>query len=438
MKKPEAKAQIVHDMLNQHNRVSVRVGSLEQGTFKNLDQLILYTLQFYNLEVWTDYFSLLTRGLMYLAIRSCNIDQCSIKLIKEERSFVIQIHSDLLGKVINKREFIEFVNDLSENVPDSAYYSDLFFLKKLFEIKQIDSDNITYSTNRIELTIPDSNLTEQKWLEIRDSVVSSIESLPPLKENLIVLESMIHGGHFDMNSIADQVGTDPGLTMDILKIVNSGAYVLNTRIEDIHSALKFLGLRELYNLLLTLSIRSVLSVEDRELKKFWHHSYKSAFYACRIAEELRIKVAHTDSIYTAALLHDVGKFPILAIFDDANDVLFDYCSRFRIFLSDIEDALTGIRHSETGFLMAEKWNLPDSLKLVMRFHHEPENAPEKIRNLNDIVYLADCLVYSETGRFNLEDLNRDVLKRHKISSPDDLRERFSGLNDQFNSADLWK
>ncbi|MBN2656219.1 MAG: HDOD domain-containing protein [Spirochaetales bacterium] len=421
----------VHSMLDRNNKISVKVANLEKNTFKNMDQLILYTLQFYKMEVWFDYFSLITRGLLHFAIESCNLEQCSIRFIKKERSFGIQILSDYLNQIINKREFIEFINDLNDEMPRQAYYSDIQFLKKLFEIKQIEPDNITYSSNKLELDIPDSKLSEDNWNEIRETVIESIEALPPLKENLLKLEEMLHSGSFDMNAIARQVGTDPALTMDILKIVNSGAYMLSSRIEDIQSALKYLGLRELYNLMITLAIRNVLSFSDKNLDEFWHNSYKSAFYACHIAHILNVKIAHTDSIYTAALLHDIGKFPITTIFDDNNEELIPFCSRYKIFLSDIEDALTGIRHCETGYLMAEKWNLPDSLKLVMRFHHEPESAPESIRNLNDVVYLADALVSFENGELEVDSINAKVLKSHNLFSPEEFIKKFQHLNSLF-------
>lgn len=425
----------VQTLLDRDNKISVKVGNLERSTFRNMDQLIHYTLQFYKMEFWFDYFSILTRSLLFFTMDSCHAEKCSVRFIKKERSFGIQVHSNYFKGIINKRKFIEYINDLSDDLPEQNYYTDLGFLKKMFKLKQIEPDNISYSSEKLELNIPDKELSEEKWIQIRDSVISSIESLPPLKENLIRLEEMLHAGSFDMNSIALQVGTDAALTMDILKIVNSGAYVLNSRIENIQSALKFLGLRELYNLLITLAIKKVLTSEDRNMNDFWQNSYKCAYYASHIALKLQTKIAHTDSVYTAALLHDIGKFPLSVIFsdDDTDNELLEHCKKYKLNISEIEDALSGIHHCETGFLMAEKWNLPDSIKLVMRFHHEPASAPEGIRNLNDIVYLADCLVFSENGQFDLSQTDLSVLKRQGLSTYVELSDLFSGLKESFEN-----
>jgi len=423
----------VRQILDKNNKISIKVDNLEIKTMIQMDHLLLYTLQFYKMELWLDYFSLLARGLIYFAINSCELDHCSLKLVKSDKAFSIQISSKKLDKLINKRKFIEFINDLSDDLPFPEFFSDLLFLKQLYEKKEIDTDNITYSRDTIELLIPEDKLNDENWYAIKETIISSIDSFPPLQENLLKLEDMLNTGTYDMSAIADQVGTDPALTMDILKIVNSGAFVLHKHIEDIHSALKYLGLRELYNLMISLAVKKVLGVLDQEMSEFWYHSNKCAYYSCQIAHELDISTPHSDSVYTSALLHDIGKFPINAIFDDNNDEILDYCARYNISLKEIENALSGIRHEETGFMMAEKWNLPDSLKLIMKYHHDPLSAPDHVRNLNDIIYLADCMIYNEKNRFDIRTINKTVLKRCNIKDYYELLERFKNLPTEFES-----
>jgi len=428
----------IHEMLDKNGRISIKVDKLNTHTMKQMNHLLLCTLQFYNKEIWLDYFSLLIRGIIYFAINSCNLERCSIQILKKNKALCIQVISGEFFQIINKREFIEFINDLSTDMTMPEIFRDLLFLKHLFQIKDINTDNISYSTDTIELLIPEDKLDGRDWILIRKEIISSIDHLPPLKENLLKLEEMLHSGDYDMDSIAEQVGTDPALTMDILKVVNSGAYLLSRKIDDINSALKYLGLRELYNLMFSLSIKKTLSLFHKEMNEFWYHSYKCAYYSSFIMRDLHIKIPHSESIYTAALLHDIGKFPISMIFNDNNEILQDYCLRYNIDLSDIEDALAGIRHGETGFMMAEKWELPDSLKLVMKYHHDPGSAPEGIRKINDIVYMADCLIYSEDGRFDLTSIDATVLNRYKITTHSELKNKFEHLSAAFETDNLWK
>lgn len=428
----------IQNMLDKNGRISIKVDKLNNHMMEQINYLLFCTLKYYDMEIWLDYFSLLTRGIIYFAINSCELSQCSVKIVKKEKSMCIQVVSDEFVKIINKREFIEFINDLSTDMSVPDIFKDLLFLKYLFLIKRLNADNISYSADTIELLIPQDKLNEDGWNFLRNEILSSINNLPPLKENILKLEGMLNTGTYDMDSIADQVGTDPALTIDILKVVNSGAYLLGKKIDDIHSALKYLGLRELYNLLFTLSIEKTLNMSGLEMNNFWYHSYKCAYYSSFIKRELAIKIPRSESIYTAALLHDIGKFPISMIYDDNNDLLLDYRLHYDIDLNDIENALTGIRHGETGYIMAEKWKLPNTLKLIMKYHHDPYSAPEEIRTINDIVYMADCLVYSEDNQFNLATMDIRVLKRNMINSPGELKERFKYLSASFEADNLWK
>jgi HD-like signal output (HDOD) protein len=53
----------------------------------------------------------------------------------------------------------------------------------------------------------------------------------------------------------------------------------------------------------------------------------------------------------------------------------------------------GFNHTEVGSKIAEKWNLPDILLQVIRYHHQPASLPHDasvdILKLVTIVHLAD-------------------------------------------------
>ena len=73
--------------------------------------------------------------------------------------------------------------------------------------------------------IPEDKLDDNSWTLIRESIISSIDALPPLQENLIRLEQMLHTGSHDMDSIAEQVAT-------YFKIIGWGWYYLSTVLDD--------------------------------------------------------------------------------------------------------------------------------------------------------------------------------------------------------------
>ncbi len=428
----------LNKILDKKNCLSFKIDNINIKTINQLNIILSSTLLHYKLDMWSNYISLLLRALLYFTFNSCSEKNCIFRIIKSEKAISIQIYADNINQNIKKRDFISFINDLSDNKSISDSYSDLYFLKYLFESKTINPDNINYSSKKIELNLPDNKLSRKEWSKIGKSIISSIESLPPIKENLVKLEEMLHKGSFDMESIANQVAVDSALSADILKIINSGAYHLNRKIGDIFTALKYLGLRELYNLMLSLSVKNLLSIYNKNMRSCWLHSYKCAFYSSYIVNDLSIPISKSESTYTAALLHDIGKFPLFMIFDDYNQQILKYCTRYNISQEEIENAVSGLSHCETGAQMAKQWNLPETLQLIIKYHHNPIDAPENIRTLNDIIYMADCLISSEEKQFNIESIEKKVLNRNRIKNYQDFVNRFSYLKFEFENNNLFE
>jgi HD-like signal output (HDOD) protein len=54
-----------------------------------------------------------------------------------------------------------------------------------------------------------------------------------------------------------------------------------------------------------------------------------------------------------------------------------------------ERDVIGTDHAEVGALLAEHWNLPETLRSVIAHHHNPSNAPEADKILVYVIHLAD-------------------------------------------------
>ena len=67
-------------------------------------------------------------------------------------------------------------------------------------------------------------------------------------------------------------------------------------------------------------------------------------------------------------------------------------------------------------MLAQKWGLPERIAQVIRYHNKPEIAPEEIKELIYVVYLADILQYYQLGQVEFYQLNKTVLDYFKIDS----------------------
>ena len=165
---------------------------------------------------------------------------------------------------------------------------------------------------------------------------------------------------------------DPSLTRGILRKANSPYYGFSNRINTLDFAIVLLGfdvLKEtVSNLLVNNALRKMVNIIF-EYEETWNHSLTCGIIAAYVAE--RSKRCNSNDAFVAGLLHDIG-FVILhqIINDDAASARQSKNGRL---ITSVE-AASGVSHSEAGFWMTSKWQLPAGITEAIRFHHTPQLA----------------------------------------------------------------
>ena len=87
--------------------------------------------------------------------------------------------------------------------------------------------------------------------------------------------------------------------------------------------------------------------------------------------ELRLEGA--DEIFTAALLHDMGKM-ILGQFVQADYAQIERALAQGLPFETAEAIAFGTNHAEIGAEVLTKWSLPARIVNAVRWHHRPEKS----------------------------------------------------------------
>jgi HD-like signal output (HDOD) protein len=144
-----------------------------------------------------------------------------------------------------------------------------------------------------------------------EKILGSI-SLPACPAIMLDIMSEARKEEPDFNRIARQVGTDPGLSASVLKLVNSPAFRLGSNIGSIHQAVTVLGLKKVLlavnNLFLRNSVKAVSSSAKAFLEKFWDKSSCTAEASMMLARVF--PGISAEDAYTIGLFHDSG-IPVL-------------------------------------------------------------------------------------------------------------------------------
>ncbi|MGB5987413.1 MAG: HDOD domain-containing protein [Desulfobacterales bacterium] len=226
--------------------------------------------------------------------------------------------------------------------------------------------------------------------EILDQV-HAFPSIPAAAGNLLKLLG-------DPESTAAQAEAllrlDPGLTANILWLTNSAYFGLSNQVGSIRQAVVLLGWKRVSSLVLTSCMNAVLNkpVAGYELENgdMWRHALAVSVAAEGLAKILKLK--NIDEVFTAALLHDVGKTVLGRFVAEEIHELESVPGPIKPF-NDLEQAVLGADHAEVGARILRGWSLPERIVAAVRFHHDPDGAdPRDV--LIDVVHLANVLCLS--------------------------------------------
>jgi putative nucleotidyltransferase with HDIG domain len=283
------------------------------------------------------------------------------------------------------------------------------------------------------IILPLNEKTQTSLSLLSSEFVRLIDDLPQFPENIATVNRLLNDPDSKMSDIAMHISNDVSLTAELLRMVNSAAFAMTTPCRSISDAVRMVGIRGLKNLLYSIgSLTNLSAGEDRAKKDIWTHAYAVAFYSYNMARNFCATDKRIiEDAYVCGLLHDMGKI----IFQTAHPGLISnlekLCTERSIPRGVFELLLAGVNHGEIGALIAEKWNFPDVIVNVIRYHHEPDIAPEEYHKLTSLVYLADMTVHYINKEIDFDQVDTDVLTMFRITDKDQFDKIAKRLDNAF-------
>ena len=267
------------------------------------------------------------------------------------------------------------------------------------------------------ITVPVASARIESVSTLTDEIVKSITSLPQFPENIVQIQRLIADPDSQIVDIARYISTDPAMTADLLKLVNSAAYMMTKKVDNIVDAVKLVGLRGIKNLLYSYGTLKILDDGASDKKKLWDHSYRTAYYAYNLAKNFKANIKGLlDDAYVGGMLHDMGKIIFSSVHPDLLEKIRGFCKEKDIPSDTFEGIAGGMNHAEIGARISEKWNFPESLVAAIRYHHEPSLEPGEYRDVVHVVYLANIFCEYEAGNVSYEQIEPAVLQDYGFTS----------------------
>ncbi len=214
--------------------------------------------------------------------------------------------------------------------------------------------------------------------------------LPPMPETVLRIQQLLDDPNCGIDELSEEIERDPALATKTVGIANSPFYAGMDSIDSVRQALIRIGLREVRNIVLVISLRSkVFRVPGFEgaIAELWQHSLATSL----AARELAAAVGQDpEAAQLLGLIHDTGRVVFLML---AGSRLRERSAEFASLVQLAESAL----HEPLTEMVAGSWNLAPDLVQALAYHHHPEQAPDSARAIARLLATADALAHAIVG-----------------------------------------
>ena len=231
------------------------------------------------------------------------------------------------------------------------------------------------------------------------ALLSRLQTLPSQPALYTELTAAIQSPHSSCRAIGDLIARDAGMTAKILQLVNSAFFGLARRVASAREAVALLGTDTVKALVLGAKIFSQFEsqrIKQLGLDSLWQHSLAVSGFARAISVLEQLPRRAQDEVFTAGILHDVGKLVLAQNFPEAYADILQRAQRREPALSELETERFGASHAELGAYLMGLWGLNEGVIDPIAGHHGPPR-PTAAGAATTVVYAANALEHLLSG-----------------------------------------
>jgi putative nucleotidyltransferase with HDIG domain len=223
------------------------------------------------------------------------------------------------------------------------------------------------------------------------SIAAQVDKFPGMPGAAVKLLALVEDPGVSVPQIESILRQDPGLTANLLRLANSAYFGIPSKVGSVRQAVILLGLKRVVQMVIAACTSALMDQTvpgyDLQAGELWRHSLAVSVAAEGLVRELKLDAA--EEIFTAALLHDVGKI-VLGQFVQENYAKIALALEQGLAFETAESIVLGTNHAEIGAQVLSKWSLPAGIVHAVRWHHQPEKA-EQSDPMLDVVHVANML-----------------------------------------------
>lgn len=206
------------------------------------------------------------------------------------------------------------------------------------------------------------------------NLVGSMNRLPSVPSIYTEIMEALQNPDTSLDEVGAIIQRDIGMTVTILKLVNSAFFGIRRELSSPAEAASYLGLDIIKALVLSIHAFDQYDpsrLKGLNLEQMWNHSLETASRARRIAKAEGGDRKILDDCFVAGMLHDLGKLILAYNFTEKYAE-----SRRRAVVESLteleaERRVFGATHPDVAGYLLGLWGLPATVVDAIALHHQP-------------------------------------------------------------------
>ena len=234
-----------------------------------------------------------------------------------------------------------------------------------------------------------------------DVIFLKMDRLPTLPGIAMRILAAVQKEDPDLKEIGKIISTDPPLSAEVLKIVNSAFYGLPSKVTTVFHAINLLGINAVKNLALSFTLVKNFRTQSSlsfDYTAFWKDSLVGALAARLLAEKIIPKFS--EDAFFLGLLHNIGILALIQCMPKQYSLVLKEMENSGLDYHEAEDQILGFTHMAAGQYLVETWGLPETFQTPIGCHHHPANvniADKDSAKLAKILHLAGLYIEFFSG-----------------------------------------
>jgi putative nucleotidyltransferase with HDIG domain len=234
-----------------------------------------------------------------------------------------------------------------------------------------------------------------------EKILDKVPDLPPPPQVAWKLLEFLKQPTQNNYDVVQIIEFDPVLTAKLLKACNSAFWARGEPVGTVKAALLKLGYQEVQRVAMALSVGGTLSAENKgygvDAMELWNHSVVTAILSEKIGEAIPKNVPSSDLLFTAGLLHDIGKTVLSLSVLGEIDAIREQVETNKLSILEAEQKILGVDHAEIGACLLKRWNFPADVIEAVANHHVP--PMEGAIKLSAVIHVANCCAHLAGSSF---------------------------------------